>query len=73
MVDGLDLIFETLGKRRVITLAVGVGLRFRGKCSICLGRDIRCDAEQCYFVDLWPVVADQLTGMRRRRPRNHRG
>lgn len=71
--DGLDLIFKTLGKRRVITLTVGVSLSLSAERRVCLRRDIRCDAEQCDFVDLRPVVANQLTSMRRRGPRNHRG
>ena len=64
-VDGLNLVVESLWERKLVGGTVFVGLGFG-----CIGGDslmaqIGCDG-QSDFVDLRPVIADQLTGVRRR-------
>ncbi len=72
-IGGLNLCLEPLGKELVIGGGVSVGFGFRGGSAGGGRRNIAGKVSQGNFVDLRPVGADQLIGMRRRRPQNHRG
>jgi hypothetical protein len=72
-IGGLNLCLEPFGKEFVVGCGVGVGFGFCGSSTGGGRRDIASKVSQGNFVDLGPVRADQLVGMRRRRPQNHRG
>ena len=71
--SGLDLCFKSFGQELIVSGGVGVGFGFRGRRSGGGCGNIGGKFGQGNFVDLRPVGADQLIGMRRRRPQNHRG
>jgi hypothetical protein len=72
-VDRRDLILKPLGKQRVVPRAVGnadcVGISSRDG----LFPQILRDVQQCDFVNLRPVRTDQVGGVGRCRPLDHRG
>jgi hypothetical protein len=72
-IGGLNLCLEPFGKELVVGSGVGVSLVFRGGSAGGGRRNVSGELSQGNFVDLRPVDADQLIGMRRRRPRDHRG
>jgi hypothetical protein len=72
-IGGLDLCLEPFGKQLIVGSGVAVSLGSRGRSTGGGPGNIAGKVSQSNFVDLRPVGADQLIGMRRRRPQNHRG
>jgi hypothetical protein len=72
-IGGLNLCLEPFGKELVVGSGVGISLGSRGGSAGGGRRNIAGEVSQGNFVDLGPVGADQLVGLRRRRPQNHRG